>query len=272
MWSNLLYVSNLAAGLENALDDPKFLLDAIAPFNGSVGLELFLHYNSESYKAHMESIAEWLGDIPRAMHGPFRQVEATSEAGSDGQKYLFDAYRWGFEQAKKLGVKEMVFHTHQRVILPHEKESAQKCCMDNLNQLTTMGRLYGVTLLVENLGIQLEGVSLFDEQEFIELIEQTPQVECLIDTGHLNVAGWDTEHVLQKLSKRIKGYHLHNNDGILDSHQPIQAGTYDYDRFFALYKKYTPNVPLTLEYADGIAVTPSLLVRDLEWTLHMLCK
>lgn len=270
MMVDLLYLSNLAAGLENALDDPTFLLDAIAPFNGSVGLELFLHYNSESYKAHMESITEWLGDIPRAMHGPFRQVEATSEPGSNGQRYLFDAYQWGFEQAKKLGVHEMVFHTNQRVIWPEEKTFAQQCCIDNLQQLIEMGQSYGVTILIENLGIQLEGVSLFDEDEFIELIESTPLAECLIDTGHLNVAGWNTEYVLQKLSKRIKGYHLHNNDGIHDSHWPVNEGTFDYDRFFALYKKYTPDVPLTLEYADGDSITPSVLARDLDWTLHKL--
>lgn len=266
----MLYLSNLAAGLENALEDPSFLLDAIAPFQGKVGLELFLHYHDEAYRAQMESIHMWLGDLPRTMHGPFLNVEATSESGSGGQKFLLDAYRWGFEQAQRLGVTEMVFHTNQRVIFPEEKGYAQQRCKENLRQLIEMGCEYGVTLLIENLGIQQQGVALFEEEEFLALIKETPQAECLIDTGHLNVAGWNTEYVLKTLGNRIKGYHLHNNDGERDSHCPVHEGSFDYDSFFKLYKRYTPEASLTLEYADGVSITPSLLTRDLEWTLQKI--
>lgn len=259
----MFFISNLAAGLENSLNDPSFLLNAVEPFKGEAGIEFFLHYHDEAYRAKMEKAHEWLGSLPRTVHGPFLRVEATSEKGTPGYDFLFAAYGWAFEIAEKLGCHEMVFHTHQRVIEEGEKARAQQVCMENLNRLVEMGREHGVTLLIENLGIQKKGVSLFDEDDFIRLVNAFPQAQCLIDTGHLNVAGWNAARVLEALSDRIVGYHLHNNDSHADSHQPIGEGTFNYPAFYDLYRRFTPNASLTLEYGDGPAVTPRVLSADL---------
>lgn len=258
----MMYISNLAAGLERSLDDPQFLLDAVLPFEGTVGIEFFLHYHDEAYRAKMENAASWLGDLPRTVHGPFLQVEATSEDGTPEHTFLMKAYQWAFQTAQGLGCHEMVFHTHQRVVEAAEKARAQDACIRNLKRLIAMGGDYGVTLLIENLGIQKQGVSLFDEQDFIRLIGEFPEAGCLIDTGHLNVAGWNTAGVLEALSDRVRGYHLHNNDSHSDSHRPIGEGTFDYPSFYRLYRRFTPDAHLTLEYGDGADITPALLARD----------
>lgn len=259
----MFFISNLAAGLENSLNDPSFLLEAVKPFNGKAGIEFFLHYHDPLYRAKMERVGQWLGDLPRTVHGPFLGVEATSEKGTPGYDFLFEAYGWALCEAEKLGCNEMVFHTHQRVIEAGEKECAQQACMENLTKLLALGREHGVTLLIENLGIQKKGVSLFDEEEFISLVRAIPHAGCLIDTGHLNVAGWNTAHVLEALSGRICGYHLHNNDGCSDSHRPIGDGTFDYPAFYDLYRRFTPGAHLTLEYGDGPAIRPAVLAADL---------
>lgn len=260
----MFYISNLAAGLENSLDHPSFLLDAVKPFAGRAGVEFFLHYHDRAYRARMEEAGNWLGELPRTVHGPFLHVEATSLPGAEGWTYLFEAYRWAFAVAQSLGCGHMVFHTHQRVIQAEDKARAQQACMANLEKLAAIGREYGVTLLIENLGIQKQGVSLFDEDEFISLVRAFPQAGCLIDTGHLNVAGWRTDRVIEALADRICGYHLHNNDGCLDSHRPIGSGTFDFPAFYRLYARLTPQADLTLEYGDGPAVTSGTLAADLE--------
>ena len=259
----MFFISNLAAGLESSLNDPSFLLDAVKPFEGKAGIEFFLHYHDEAYRAKMETVSQWLGDLPRTVHGPFLRVEATSEKGTPEYDFLFKAYRWAFEVAEKLGCHEMVFHTHQRVIEAAEKAHAQQVCMENLKDLLAIGREHGVNLLIENLGIQKKGVSLFDEEDFISLVRAFPEAGCLIDTGHLNVAGWNTARVLETLADRIVGYHLHNNDSRADSHHPIGEGTFDYPAFYDLYRRFTPTASLTLEYGDGPAVTPAVLSADL---------
>ena len=258
----MMYISNLAAGLERSLDDPQFLLDAVFPFEGMVGIELFLHYHDEAYRAKIEAAASWLGDLPRTVHGPFLQVEATSEDGTPEYAFLMKAYQWAFQTAQRLGCHEMVFHTHQRLIDETEKMYAQDRCIRNLKRLIVMGMDYDITLLIENLGIQKEGVSLFDEKDFIRLVRSFPEAGCLIDTGHLNVAGWNATDVLEALSDRIYGYHLHNNDSHSDSHRPIGEGTFDYPSFYRLYRRFTPGAHLTLEYGDGSDITPAVLARD----------
>ncbi len=260
----MFYISNLAAGLERGLDQPEFLLEAVRPFEGRAGIELFLHYHDEGYRRRAEAAANWLGALPRTVHGPFLHVEASSEKNSVGQEYLFEAYSWAFETAERLGCREMVFHTHQRVIGAEEKRRAQQNVRDNLDALIRMGRGHGVTLLIENLGIQTSGVSLFDEDDFCALIRDFPQAGCLIDTGHLNVAGWDTARVIEALAGRIRAYHLHDNDGRTDSHRPIGEGTFNFPAFYQLYRRFTPDAGLTLEYGDGADIIPRRLAEDLQ--------
>lgn len=264
----MVYISNLAAGLERGLDNPGFLLEAAAPFEGKAGIELFFHDHDAAYRQRLEHAAAWLGSLPRTAHGPFLRVEATGAPGSAECSRLFDAYRWAFETAAHLSCREMVFHTHQRVIAGEEKARCQDNCRENLRRLIRLGQEHGVRLLIENLGIQRQGVSLFDEDEFLGLIADFPEAGCLIDVGHLNVAGWDVQRVLTALGSRICGYHLHNNDGHADTHWPIGEGTFDFPAFYALYRRCTPQAHLTLEYADGARITPARLSADLRQVIN----
>ena len=264
----MFYISNLAAGLEHGLDNPDFLMQAVRPFEGHAGIEFFLHVHDPAYSRKLYDIPEWIGGLPRTVHGPFIGVEAASKKGTPEHFHMLDAYMQAFDTAQMLGCDEMVFHTHQRRIEPDEVDSARDCVRESLRELIDRGKPYGVTILIENLDFQKSGASLFDESHFAELIETFPDAECLIDIGHLNVAGWNLERTLTRLSDRIKGYHLHNNDGLHDSHRPIGEGTLFYPYFYELYKKLTPSAYLTLEYGDGPDITPEKLVRDLESVMN----
>lgn len=262
-----IYISNLVVGLEKGLDDHSFLLEAIAPFQGKVGIEFFLHDHNPAYIQKTQAIPMWLGDIPRATHGPFIGVEAASYAGTPEHARLLEAYRYGFETAAKLHSAHLVFHTHQKIISQEEKPALMEACRRNIRQLLEIGKAQGVGLLIENLGLQKKGVNLFDQHEFVELLNEFPDAGCLVDTGHIHIAGWNVEGLLSSLGERIVGYHLHNNDGVYDSHKRLRDGTFDHDRFFELYRKYTPSADLTLEYGDHHAVTIPMLQDDVRYVL-----
>lgn len=263
-----VYISNLVVGLEKGLDNHELLLEAAAPFQGQVGIEFFLHDYDPGYLGKTPAIPTWLGELPAAAHGPFIGVEAASYPGTPEQERLLEAYRYGFETAAKLRCPHLVFHTHQRVIPKEEKPALMEACRQNIRHLLDMGRAQGVQLLIENLGIQKTGVSLFDQKEFVALLKEFPKAGCLIDTGHLNVAGWNVEETLAALGERIVGFHLHNNDGVHDSHRRIHDGTFDHDLFFALYRKYTPFADLTLEYGDAYGITAPMLQEDVRYVLN----
>lgn len=263
-----LYVSNLVAGLENGLDDVDLLMRSVAPFRGQAGIEFFLHTHSSRYMGLMENVPSWLEGLPAAAHGPFIGIDATSPQGSKEQKDLLQAYRYAFNMTKRLQSSHLVVHTHQRVIEPWEKEQAQRDCFNNLKLLSDMGEDAGVTLAIENLGIQRRGVSLFDQTDFQELFQRFPKADCLIDTGHLLVAGWNMAEVLCALSKKIRGYHLHDNDGRADSHLRIGKGRFDFPAFFSLYRRYTPEADITLEYSDCRGITAQDIQDDLAYVLR----
>lgn len=264
----MIYTSNLVIGLEKGLDDPAFLKRA-ADETGT-GVELFLHTHDTAYLRNMEKAAQWLGDRPRTTHGPFIGVEAASPRGSQEHEHFLAAYRYAFQMARTLHSPHMVFHTHQRVIQADERAQAQEMCMDSIRELLDMADQYGVRLLIENLDIQKAGVSLFDEEAFLELLERFPQAGCLIDVGHLHVAGWNTERVLKTLGKRVEGFHFHNNDGRDDTHCRITDGTLDYTVVMRLYRRYTPNADITLEYGDNHGITCDDVIEDLRTIQGML--
>ena len=94
--------------------------------------------------------------------------------------------------------------------------------------------------------------SLFDEQEFIDLCRRE-QYAVLIDIGHAWANGWSLKRVVNALADQIVAYHLHNNDGVHDSHQRIHEGTLDFDGFLKLAKQATPDAEWVMEYAMDVS-------------------
>lgn len=262
-----VYISNLVAGLDRGLDRPELLLEMARPFGGKVGIEFFIHTCSEHYMERMERIDEWTGNLPLALHGPFLHVEATSAPGTEAYNTLTLSYQRAFRLAQRFGCGHMVFHDHERFVRPEEKIPLQARCLENIGHLIGLAGPWGVRLLLENLALPVKGTPLFGQEEYIGLFDQFPAADCLIDVGHLGVAGWDMEAVIRRLAGRITGYHLHNNDGKNDSHRPIGDGVIDYERFFSLYRAYTPEADLTLEYGDDHGITAKDVQRDVRYVL-----
>ena len=260
-----LFVSNLIAGLDKGLEHPEFLLEMTAPFHGLVGIEFFIHTYSKAYMNQLEHIEEWTNGLPLAFHGPFVTVEASSVPGNREYCWLMESYEKAFQLVKEFGGSHVVFHDHECFVKPEKKKKLQKQSFENMKRLEEMAAKWGLRLFLENLALPSKGTPLFEQDEYIELFEQFPRSDCLIDIGHLGVAGWDMEHVISALKGRIKAYHLHNNDGKADSHCRIGEGVISYEYFFDLYCNYTPEADLTLEYGDNHRITPEQVIADLRY-------
>lgn len=261
-------ISNLVIGLDKGLDCPQRLLHMAAPFGSRVGIEFFVHTCFPEYMKRMDHIREWTGEMPLALHGPFLAIEATSRKGTPGYEIFINAYKRAFGLAESLGVGHVVFHDHERYVKKEEKQELQAVCLDNIKTLISLAEEYGVKLLLENLALPAKGEPLFDQKEYMGLFESFKQADCLIDIGHLGLAGWDMEAVIFGLKDRIKGYHLHNNNGLADTHRRIADGVISYETFFRLYRAYTPGADLTLEYGDGCGITVADMHHDIELVLE----
>lgn len=67
----------------------------------------------------------------------------------------------------------------------------------------------------------------------------SPHLRVCIDTGHLNVfSKTPVEAWFDALGQYIGEVHLHDNDGASDLHLAIGEGSFDFETFFDLLKKY----------------------------------
>ena len=89
----------------------------------------------------------------------------------------------------------------------------------------------------------------------------------LIDIGHAFANGWNLERVIKELKDKIVSYHLHNNNGINDSHDLITNGKLNMDEFMKLYKEYTPKADLVIEYGAHCANATNNIVEDIIWCI-----
>ncbi len=137
-----------------------------------------------------------------------------------------------------------------------------------LKELTDYANANSVILCVENAGINSYGNNLWTEDEFIEMVLSMPN-PVLIDIGHANANSWNIEKIITVLKGKIIAYHLHNNDGISDSHDRIREGSFDFEKFARLYKLFTPDKDLVLEYSDRYKDRIDYIAKDAEWLIGL---
>lgn len=97
---------------------------------------------------------------------------------------------------------------------------------------------FSVGLLVENnvCTTALRGKLLLQTaDEFLELFDElkSENLGILLDTGHLNVTahtlGFEPMSFIDQVAPHIRAFHVHDNDGIADTHQPIQPDSWILD-------------------------------------------
>lgn len=112
---------------------------------------------------------------------------------------------------------------------------------------------FGVGLLVENnlCTTALRGKLLLQTaDEFIELFDKikSKNLGILLDTGHLNVTahtfGFDPMSFIDQVASHIRAFHVHDNDGISDIHQPIQPDSWVLD---VLRQPTFADLPIVIE-------------------------
>lgn len=215
-----------------------------------MGIEIFSECGNDYY---------WKYWLPRllegregefSVHAPFHNLDL-SNPQADFEEIRAN-YRWAIEICSKHGGEHLVCHPYDSSRPSHETEealkAAQKCSEERVLILNEDAKKYGVTLLVENMPHERP---LFSCEEFVETFGKHEELHFLIDTGHAHVRDWDMDYVFEKIGDRILGYHLHDNMGDKDSHLYVGEGTFNWDKFWKGYFKYTPEASLVCEYDNG---------------------
>lgn len=245
------------------------ILEACKPLN--VGVELAIYTEKSARPEHIPNLLkekENFSSYSKLFHGPFFELEATSEPGSEAAEYMLASYKKSFELCKIFDAPSIVMHTNQRAYADNEKAHLQENSRDMILKIGELARRAKVEITVENVGFNYNHSVLFPEDEFIELIKSFPEdIMCLVDLGHAILNDWDIERLIASLGKRITSYHIHNNPGTRDLHRPVFESGMKYSRdqikeVFRAMERYSPDAYWILEYSPGPHITPELMYND----------
>ena len=155
-----------------------------------------------------------------------------------------------------------------------ERRLALKQFGDVVVNLAEEARREGVQLLIENNVLSFDNLKVFGEDPFLftepdeinEFMQSMPKnVGLLMDVAHLNVTaaslGFDKVEAHKAVEKWIRGYHLSDNNGKVDSNNAVCEGSWFWPHILNNLYYYTLEV-----YGVG----PQQLYDQLELTKKMI--
>ena len=208
------------------------------------GLEFFYEFGTPAYWDTVLPLMLEDRQNGVSVHGPCVQVNLAVDENVRFLEVFLDTFRY----AQKIGAEFVVVHTNEA--LPEEDSFVlRQRVVQKLVLLLQLGKEMGVTPVIENVGLRPSSSLLFDREQFLELPQIFPEAGFLLDVGHAHVNGWDLAATVRTLGHRLKGCHLHDNDGTGDQHQYLGNGTIQWAPFFEALKEKAPEARLVLEYA-----------------------
>ena len=244
----IIEISDLAFSAFNEIEMEKLPED--------YGIEFFYEFGSDSYwdvvLHRMRADKKTL-----SIHGPCVTVNL---ADPNDTAYL-ERYRKTFLYAKKTGAKYVVVHTNEQ--WSGDMEFCRQLVLERLRRIELLANeLDGAKMGIENVGLKQN--NLFDEEAYVALFEEFQAAGAVIDVGHAHINNWDTCRVITALNRRISAFHLHDNDGKIDEHLPLFAGTIDWRSLMEIIKQYASQAAFVFEYADGNYKNAANMIKELD--------
>ncbi|MDU2063311.1 MAG: sugar phosphate isomerase/epimerase [Sporomusaceae bacterium] len=253
-----LYISTNMYGPE---DLPNIFPLLAATHAECVGIELFPEWHDPVFSKVIEKYGDAFSQYPISLHGPYYRTEHSKPIGSKEYLQAMDFFQQTLQLSQQFHSKYIVYHHNNCRVAANERDEMVRVADENLKQLSEVAKPFGAQIVVENAGVLSRGNMLFDEAQFIQMAQEISQA-ILIDIGHAHANGWNLERLIEKLAHKTVAYHVHNNDGREDQHNRILDGTLDFDRFLTLYKKFTPQADIVIEYGKHCAQDTAGILAD----------
>ena len=176
----------------------------------------------------------------RSLHGPFIDLFPASKDPAI-VNVVKNRFLEAYKTAKKLNAQHLIFHAGfiPKAYFPE----------DWLNNCKNFWKDF-LSNLDEDIEIHIENVCEDDFSLINDLIEfvNSPNFSACLDIGHVNVNSSKTlESWIKGLNSNIKYVHLHNNDGLIDSHNGLCRGQINILNTLELLETYAPNAAWSLE-------------------------
>ena len=214
-------------------------------FGDMIGFELLPMFDMPEFEPNLEANIDFLGGVPICFHEPVFFVEHSASKCSPEYEQSMHHIMLTKKYADILHPSHMVYHVSNCIVAPDKKASMLKTSLENLDEIREI--FSGVQILIENVGTDIKGDKLLDQQEFTDLCREKG-FDVLIDVGHANANSWDLRKVIHDLKSQIRGFHLHNNDGVHDLHNRLGNGTINFADLMPYIRSEVPEAELIIEY------------------------
>ncbi len=188
---------------------------------------------------------------PAAVHGPFIGIEYAPE-----DHLIRDAVdrrlAMTLDVAVKLNASRVVLHSGYNLLndVFDLQDSWLKRNIAFWRQEIGRWASAGIEIVLEN-----------DVQKtpdlLIHLVDEVahPSLGLCLDIGHQHlVSELDAPEWVRRMGRRLRHIHLHDNDRTGDRHWPIGRGTIEFEAFYAAIRQEVPQVTISLEVEDSMAV------------------
>ncbi len=230
-------------------------------FGAGLGFELLMMFDLPDFEANLRANSSLFSGGPLVFHEPVWGVEHSAPKGSreydDGMYHILKTQEW----ANILRPTFMVCHLNNCVVPTEERDRMLNTSLENLEEIRDM--FPHQQILVENTGTLWDRTALLTQVEFTDLCRQR-RFPVLIDVGHANANGWDIPKLIHDLKDQIRGFHLHNNNGIHDLHNRLRDGTLNFAALIPEILSSVPDVPMVIEYTRPV-FHGAPLIEDTEY-------
>lgn len=256
-------------------DDPKEAIQMMA----AAGFDAIdFPFYEEKYCAPETDSAEWKerflsfraaaeekGIFFNQAHAPF--PTSSHDAGRSEER--FKGVVRAMRNASYLGVPVIVVHPGQHLVYRTEgvPEQLFEMNMEFYNRLLPYCEEYNIKIAVENMwqrtDRKISHSTCSRPEEFVrymETLNDSRFVACL-DIGHACLVCEELDEFIEKLGNRhLKALHVHDVDGIIDSHTLPYYGIVDWDRVMKALAKIHYDGQLTYEAGNFVSHLPNELI------------
>ncbi len=214
------------------------------------GLELFFDTHPFTGAGlYQEHLRDFINHERMGIHCPTSGCDLLADEGTLLLRHSLDRHKECMELAARINAPYMVLHTNGMNPVDQARiQKKRKLFMERAVLLAETARQYGCELWVENVGFGRSRTMVFDEASYIDLILSGRSFYSLVDIGHAHINGWDLPRLFKRLNGRIKGIHVHDNDGVSDQHLPVFRGNIQWEPIFQAIQNLSGDLVAVLEY------------------------
>ena len=244
-------------GLEKTIDIFSEAGFEAIDFNADLE-EYYSDVHDKDFYVNVKKYAADRGITFNQTHAPF----ATSYVEDEKTKIRFEEIVRSMKHSSWLGADMVVVHPGKHINYKEDNnyDLLMEYNFDFYKRLIPYAEEYNVKIAIENIGGSITETSK-GLLELFNTLNNNVFTICY-DVGHANICGQNPADMIAEIGKHIGCTHIHDNDGVHDTHTLPYYGTIEWESVMSAFAKVGYQGNLNYEAGYFVRNVPSCLKND----------